>query len=95
MKFHDGSTLTADDVVYTLNLAADPASKVSTPSNYNWIDKAEKTGDLSVRVKLKRPNPGGARIFRAGAADLSESLSREGRRRKATPRRRSAPVPTG
>jgi peptide/nickel transport system substrate-binding protein len=57
VKFHDGSTLSADDVVYTLNLAADPASKVSTPANYNWIDKAEKTGDLSVRVKLKRPTP--------------------------------------
>src|SRR5216110_1638597 len=40
VKFHDGSTLTADDVVYTLNVASDPASKVSTPANYNWIEKA-------------------------------------------------------
>ena len=36
----------------------------------------------------------GARIFRAGDADLSESLSREGRARRAMPRRRSAPAPT-
>jgi peptide/nickel transport system substrate-binding protein len=63
VKFHDGSTLTADDVVYTLNLAADPNSKVSTPANYNWIDKAEKTGDLSVRVKLKRPTPAALDYF--------------------------------
>src|SRR4051794_17441307 len=63
VKFHDGSTLSADDVVYTLNLAADPASKVSTPANYNWIDKAEKTGDLSVRVKLKRPTPAALEYF--------------------------------
>jgi len=63
VKFHDGSTLTADDVVYTLNLVADPMSKLSTPSNYNWIDKAEKTGDLSVRVKLKRPNPAAFEYF--------------------------------
>jgi peptide/nickel transport system substrate-binding protein len=63
VKFHDGSTLTADDVVYTLNLAADPASKVSTPANYNWIDSAEKTGELSVRVKLKRPNPAALEYF--------------------------------
>ena len=55
--FHDGSPFTADDVVYTLNLVSDPNSKVSTPANHNWIEKAEKTGDLSVRVKLKRPNP--------------------------------------
>jgi peptide/nickel transport system substrate-binding protein len=63
VKFHDGSTLTADDVVYTLNLAADPASKMSTPSNYNWIEKAEKTGDLSVRVTLKRPHPAALEYF--------------------------------
>ena len=45
VKFHDGSTLSPDDVVYTVNMAANPDSKVATPSNYNWIDKAEKTGD--------------------------------------------------
>ncbi len=63
VKFHDGSPLTADDVVYTLNLASDPNSKVSTPANHNWIDKAEKTGELSVRVKLKRPNPAALEYF--------------------------------
>ena len=57
VKFHDGSMLTADDVVYTLNMVADPASKVATPSNYAWIDKAEKTGDYSVRILMKRPTP--------------------------------------
>jgi peptide/nickel transport system substrate-binding protein len=63
VKFHDGSTLSADDVVYTLNIAADPNSKVSTPANYNWMEKAEKTGDLSVRVHLKRPNPAALDYF--------------------------------
>jgi peptide/nickel transport system substrate-binding protein len=57
VKFHDGSTLGPDDVVYTINMAADPASKVATPSNYAWIDKAEKTGDWTVRIKMKRPTP--------------------------------------
>ncbi len=57
VKFHDGSTLSADDVVYTINMAANPDSKVATPSNYAWIDKAEKTGDYSVRIKMKRPTP--------------------------------------
>ena len=63
VKFHDGSPFTADDVVYTINLIADPASRLSTPSNYNWLDKAEKTGDLSVRVKLKRPTPAALEYF--------------------------------
>ena len=57
VKFHDGSTLSADDVVYTINMAASPDSKVATPSNYAWIDKAEKTGDFTVRIKMKRPTP--------------------------------------
>ena len=57
VKFHDGSTLTPDDVVYTINMVANPDSKVATPSNYAWIDKAEKTGDWTVRIKMKRPTP--------------------------------------
>ncbi|MBL0901174.1 MAG: ABC transporter substrate-binding protein, partial [Reyranella sp.] len=57
VKFHDGSTLTADDVVYTINMAADPASKVATPSNYAWIGKAERTGEHTVRIKMSRPTP--------------------------------------
>ncbi len=57
VKFHDGSTLSPDDVVYTINMAANPESKVATPSNYAWIDKAERTGDWTVRIHMKRPTP--------------------------------------
>jgi peptide/nickel transport system substrate-binding protein len=63
VKFHDGSVMSADDVVYTISVACNPASKVTTPSNYNWIEKAEKTGDLSVRVTLKRPMPAALEYF--------------------------------
>lgn len=63
VKFHDGSTLSADDVVYTINLASDIESRVATPSNYNWIDKVEKIDDLSVRVNLKRPTPAALEYF--------------------------------
>jgi peptide/nickel transport system substrate-binding protein len=57
VKFHDGSPLGPDDVVYTINMAANPESKVATPSNYAWIDKVEKTGDWTVRMHMKRPTP--------------------------------------
>ncbi|NJK42400.1 MAG: hypothetical protein HC937_01200, partial [Aquincola sp.] len=40
---------TPDDVVYTINMAANPASKVATPSNYAWIEKAEKVDGKTVR----------------------------------------------
>lgn len=54
---HDGSTLSPDDVVYTINMASNPDNKLQTPSNYAWIDKAEKTGDWTVRIHMKRPTP--------------------------------------
>ncbi len=63
VKFHDGSMFTADDVVYTINTISNPDSKVSTPSNFNWIDHAEKTGDYSVRVKMKKPTPAALQYF--------------------------------
>jgi peptide/nickel transport system substrate-binding protein len=57
VKFHDGSAFGPDDVVYTINTVADPATRVATPSNYNWIQGAEKTGANTVRLNMKRPTP--------------------------------------
>jgi peptide/nickel transport system substrate-binding protein len=57
VKFHDGSAFGPDDVVYTINTIADPNTRVATPSNYNWIQGAEKTGDWTVRLTMKRPTP--------------------------------------
>jgi peptide/nickel transport system substrate-binding protein len=63
VKFHNGDAFTADDVVYTLNLVSADDSKVSTPSNVNWIAKAEKVDDFNVRIKLKRPTPAAIEYF--------------------------------
>jgi peptide/nickel transport system substrate-binding protein len=63
VKFHNGDSFTADDVVYTLNLVSAPDSKVSTPSNANWIEKAEKVDDFTVRVKLRKPTPAAIEYF--------------------------------
>jgi peptide/nickel transport system substrate-binding protein len=57
VKFHDGSAFGPDDVVYTINTIADPNTRVATPSNYNWIQGAEKTGERTVRLTMKRPTP--------------------------------------
>jgi len=63
VKFHNGDKFTADDVVYTLNIASSPEGKVSVPSNYNWIAKAEKIGDYAVRVTYKKPFPAALEFF--------------------------------
>ncbi len=63
VKFHNGEPFSADDVVYTLNTVSAPDSKVSVPSNVNWIERAEKIDDFKVRVHLKRPQPAAFEYF--------------------------------
>ncbi len=53
VKFHDGSSLTADDVTYTLNIARDTEKYAQRLSD---IASAETAGTLEVLVHLKRAN---------------------------------------
>jgi peptide/nickel transport system substrate-binding protein len=56
--FHDGSKLTADDVVYTYKYALDKKAKNKLYRKMSrWLDSVEKTGSHSVRFKLKVPYP--------------------------------------
>jgi peptide/nickel transport system substrate-binding protein len=58
VKFHDGSPLTADDVVYSLQYYADPASKLRfATANMEWMERIEKIDDHTIRVVAKRPTP--------------------------------------
>lgn len=57
VTFHNGEPFNADSVVYTLNFVADPANKATTQQNVNWIDRAEKIDDYTVRVISKDPFP--------------------------------------
>ena len=63
VTFHNGDKFSADDVVYTLNLISSPESKVSVPSNYSWIEKAEKIDDYHVRLHLKKITPAALEFF--------------------------------
>ena len=57
VKFHDGASFGADDVVTTLNFVAKPDSGVITRQNVSWIESAEKVADFKVRIHLKAPFP--------------------------------------
>ncbi len=58
VKFHDGSLLNADDVVYTYNWVLNKKSKsLNTKRIRRWLKSVEKTGPMKVRFKLKRPYP--------------------------------------
>jgi peptide/nickel transport system substrate-binding protein len=62
VTFHDGSKFTADDVVYTINLVLND-KQLAVPSNYTFIEGAEKVDDLHVRIKLKRVFPAALEYF--------------------------------
>jgi peptide/nickel transport system substrate-binding protein len=66
VKFHNGAEMTADDVVYTLNFAANPENKVKTQRYSNWIKEVVKEGPYKVKILLKEPFPA-ALEFLSGA----------------------------
>ncbi len=54
VRWHDGATLTADDVVYTVKTIQDPAYKSSLRPNWQGVT-VERLGEYEVRFVLKQP----------------------------------------
>ncbi|MFQ5796112.1 MAG: ABC transporter substrate-binding protein [Candidatus Bipolaricaulia bacterium] len=57
VTFHDGSSLTSKDVVWTFDRLRDPALGSPTVNLYSNIESIEATSDLGVTFKLKETNP--------------------------------------
>jgi peptide/nickel transport system substrate-binding protein len=55
VKFSDGTPLTADDIVFSLNRANGPGSNMG--SNFASVKEIKKVGDLRVEVITKYPDP--------------------------------------
>jgi peptide/nickel transport system substrate-binding protein len=55
VKFHDGSPLTADDVVYSLERSRLPTSDIK--GNLASVETITKVDDLTVQIKTKGANP--------------------------------------
>lgn len=60
--WHDGKPFTADDVVFTWEFAADPASATVTTGSYKDV-KVEKIDPLTVQVRFSKPTPFWADAF--------------------------------
>lgn len=57
VRFHDGETFDADDVVYTFSQVIDPANKTQNLSVTSWIKSVQKTGPMQVRIHANGPAP--------------------------------------
>ncbi|KUJ69604.1 peptide ABC transporter substrate-binding protein [Streptomyces albus subsp. albus] len=56
VRFHDGTTMTADDVVASLERHTDPAVGSPWASAFKNVRSIEKTGPLEVTIRLTRPD---------------------------------------
>ncbi len=95
VKFHDGSTFSADDAVYTINLVSNPDSKVSTPSNLQLDRSCGEDRRLFDPRQAEEADAGGAAIL---CASSCRCIPRPIARRsgpKDMPKRLLAPAPTG
>lgn len=63
VSWHDGTPLTAADVVFTWEYAADPATAATTLGIYRDLERVEKVGEHAVKVVFKQPSPFWAEPF--------------------------------
>lgn len=56
VRFHDGRTMTADDVVFSLGRQRDPKNAAAWAQNFQNVASVRKTGPLQVTVTLKKPD---------------------------------------
>lgn len=85
ITFHDGETFEAEDVVFTLQHAIDPASEIKAIHNVEWIEAVEEVDERTVRIRTREPFPA-APHFLAGplpiyGKDYYERVGPEGMNR--------------
>ncbi|MFD3997753.1 ABC transporter substrate-binding protein [Streptomyces sp. NPDC058548] len=56
VRFHDGRTMSADDVVFSLGRQRDPDNAAAWAQNFENVASIRKTGPLQVTVTLKKPD---------------------------------------
>ncbi|WP_097989949.1 ABC transporter substrate-binding protein [Streptomyces sp. f51] len=56
VRFHDGRTMTADDVVHSLGRQRNPDNAAAWAQVFQNVNAVTRTGPLQVTVKLKKPD---------------------------------------
>jgi peptide/nickel transport system substrate-binding protein len=69
VKWHDGKPFTADDVVFTWEFSADPASATVTTGSFKDI-KVEKIDDHTIKILFSKPTPFWADAFVGTAGQI-------------------------
>ena len=67
VTWHDGRPFTADDVIFTWQYAADPATATTSAGSYQGIERIERIDDHTVKIVFKRPTPYWADAFCSAA----------------------------
>ncbi len=57
VTWHDGKPFSADDVIFTWEYAADPATGAPTAGTYQSIERIDKRDDHTLTVFFKEPTP--------------------------------------
>lgn len=81
VKFHDGTVMTADDVVASLKRQTDPATGSPWGSAFKTVDAIEKTGPLEVTIRLGKADALFHELLAAspGTVVSAASLAKEGK----------------
>ncbi|GHA90011.1 ABC transporter substrate-binding protein [Streptomyces termitum] len=81
VTFHDGGTMTADDVVASLKRQMDPATGSPWGSAFKTVESIAKTGPLEVTIRLGKPDALFHELLAAspGTVVSAASLKREGK----------------
>lgn len=54
VTFHSGNKLTVDDVIYSLEFAANPKVQIPFKNRFTWIKSIEKLGHYALRIEGKQ-----------------------------------------
>jgi len=65
VQWHDGKPFTADDMVFTWEYAADPATTAVTNGSYRDIARIDKLDTHTIKIVYKTPTPFWANAFRS------------------------------